>query len=462
MSQKTRFLLLAGAAAGLSGSALAQQQQQGTSPEEVRAIVAEMLADADSRSSLLAAGGAGHDGVFYLANADGSYRLNIRGLIQTRYYMNFRDDDNTIGERAGDDFEPGFQTGNTWLDFSGTIMTDWFYQLRSAFDIDDGTAELQYAYAGYNFGSGTKFIIGQFKTAFLREEMVDDPYQLAVERSVVNQIFNQDFSQGIQIIHETLDWRLYGQFTDGVATSNTAFTDPWQPLGTGTPPTGDPVVTGDTTGESDYGLGPRFEYKFAGEWSQFDQFTAEQNAPFASMVGAAINSQTSPNSGESSDVDTNIIQYTVDATLKGNGWNAFGAFVGRHLSGRNSLDNRAVGGDDDLPDVDDFGVVLQAGFRIVKDTELFGRWDGLFLDDDFLNDDSAADQINFITVGVNQYYAGQAAKATVDVVYAVEETTNLVGRDFYDNGGYPSTNLGLLGDSEEGETVLRLQFQLMF
>lgn len=460
MSQIKKFLLLAGAAAGLSGFNAAMAQQQNTSPEEVRAIVAEMLADADSRSSLLAAGGAGHDGAFYLANADGSFRLNVRGLSQSRYYANFRDDGNTTGARAGDDFESGFQTGNTWLDFSGNIMTDWFFHLRTAFDFDDGDSELQYAYAGYNFGNGLKLKMGQIKMAFLREEMVDDQNQLAVERSVVNQIFNQDFSQGIQIINEHLDWRLFGNFTDGVATANTAFTDPWQPLGSS--PSGSPVLTGDNSGESDYALGPRFEYKFAGDWDQFEQFTAEQNAPFASMIGASITNQMSPNSSNSSDVDAQVTQFTIDATLKGNGWNAFGAFVGRRVTGQNSLDNRALGGDSELDDLDDFGVVLQAGIRVVKDTELFGRWDGLFIDEDFLADPDAADQCNFITFGVNQYYAGQAAKATIDVVYALEETTNLIGRTLYDNGGFPSTNLGILGSSEEGETVLRLQFQLMF
>src|SRR5439155_5453186 len=89
MSQTKRFLVLAGAALSLGGvnAALAQQ----SNADETRAIVAEMLADAQTRTSLLAAGGAGHDGQFYLASPDGSFRLNVGGQIQFRYILDFRD-----------------------------------------------------------------------------------------------------------------------------------------------------------------------------------------------------------------------------------------------------------------------------------------------------------------------------------------------------------------------------------
>ena len=68
--------------------------------DQIRATVAEMLADAETRTSLLSAGDAGHDGGFFLAG-DG-FKLSIGGNVQFRYMANFRDD------RAGqDDFESG-------------------------------------------------------------------------------------------------------------------------------------------------------------------------------------------------------------------------------------------------------------------------------------------------------------------------------------------------------------------
>ena len=63
---------------------------------------------------------------------------------------------------------------------------------------------------------------------------------------------------------------------------------------------------------------------------------------------------------------------------------------------------------------------------------------------------------------MNHYFAGHAAKGTLDVVYSLNETGNLVGASAFSNGGFPSTGTGLLGSSEDGEVVVRVQFQLLF
>src|SRR5438128_1810850 len=84
-----KFVVRAGAALSLSSTGAFAQQ---TSSDEVRATVAQMLNDAESRSSLLAGGDAGHDGRFFIAG-DG-FRLNIGGLLQFRYVANFRDEGN--------------------------------------------------------------------------------------------------------------------------------------------------------------------------------------------------------------------------------------------------------------------------------------------------------------------------------------------------------------------------------
>ena len=102
MGQTKKLVMLAGVALCMGTSAFAQQ----SNTDEIRSVVAEMLADAETRSSLLSAGDAGHDGRFFIAG-DG-FRLNVGGHIQFRYIANFRDD------RPGqDDFESGFQTGTS-------------------------------------------------------------------------------------------------------------------------------------------------------------------------------------------------------------------------------------------------------------------------------------------------------------------------------------------------------------
>jgi len=433
MSQIKRFVLLAGAAISLGGVSAAQGQEQGT--DEVRAIVAEMLADAQNRSSLLAGGSGGHDGNFYLADDAGNFRLNVSGQIQFRYVIGFRDEDN-----ANDDFTTGFQTRRTKLEFSGHVMNpNWTYKVVGAFDRDGGSFNLEDSYVGYNFGNGWRVKMGQFKAPFLREELVSSKYQLAAERSVVNELFNQDYSQGVELRYEAADWRFMAAFTDGFGTDNSDY------------PNG--------AGEADYAVTGRGEWKFAGDWKDFEDFTSKAGQNFSGLLGAAIHWQQSSNTSNPADVDLDYLTYTADVSFEGDSWNAYGAFVGSHAEAR------AAGVDNDF---DDFGIVAQGGYRFAANTELFARWDGVFLDEDR---NAADDNVNFLTVGLNQYYAGHAAKATVDFIYSFNEATSLTGFNpsssglgvqGFENGGYPSTGLGLLGDMEEGEIAVRFQFQLLF
>lgn len=449
MNQTKSFLMLAGAALSLGGvnAALAQQ----ANPDETRAIVAEMLSDAETRSSLLAGGGAGHDGRFFLANADGSFRLNVGGQLTERYIMGFRDNKNTAGIRAGDDFTTGFQNRYAKLWFDGNIGgTDWTYMIRGNFDRGSSSSEggfgggggnfqLENGWIGYNFGNGWKARGGQFKLPFAEEALVDDQFQLAADRSVVDSLFNQGYSQGFEVSYETLDWRIKTAFSDGFATANTDY----------------PNVP--TVG-SDFAFTGRFEYKFAGaDFNEtFKDFTSEVGKPFAALLGVAGHYQDSANSNARTDVDVQYLGYTADITLKGDSWNAFVAGEGRHT------DSRGPVGAGNNPEFDDFGLVAQAGFRIQPNTEIFGRYDGVFLDSSRnLNNGSKKDNFNFITAGVNQYYAGHAAKATVDLVYALDDTRNLFGASTF-GPGFPNTALGLLGSSKDGEVTIRFQFQLLF
>jgi hypothetical protein len=427
-----RLMLASVACAGLTGVAQARPE---TTSDEVRAVVAEMLADAQNRSSLLAGGNAGHDGKFYLASDDGDFRLNISGNIQFRYIADFRDDDNTVGATAGDDFVSGFQTRRTKLYFDGNVYKTWSYQIEANFDRSSGNFGLDTAVIGHDFGNGWKGRAGQFKLPFSREELISDRYQLAVERSVANQIFTQDYSQGVEVSYSAKAWRILSAFSDGLASKNTDY------------PNG--------ANQADYALTGRFEWMIAGEsFDAFKEFTSERGKPFAALFGAAIHYQDSPNSNSPTDVDKQYLSYTADLSFKGDGWNAYIAGYGRNV------DTRGPVGAGNNPDFDDFGVEAQFGVRVTKDTELFARYDAVFLDSDRFS--SGNDSFNFLTAGVVEYFAGHAAKATIDVVYAFDETANLVGARGLPQGGFPSSGVGLLGDSEDGEVCARFQFQLLF
>ncbi len=424
---KTMTLLLA---AGLATATPALAQQAGNS-DEVRALVAEMINDAESRTSLLAAGDAGHDGKFFIAG-DG-FRLNVGGQLQFRYIANFRDDENT-----DDDVSNGFQTRRTKLDFNGEINRDWFFRVLLSADRSEGNVGLEEAFAGYKFANGVKARWGQFKLPMLREELVSSSRQLAVERSVVNEVFTQDRSQGIELAYSTEMWRIAGAFSDGLDSENTDFNDAGGIGGT-------PSLH--VMGESEYALTARAEFMIQGnDWKMWDDFTSQKGQDFGFLLGAALHWQQSTQTPAPTDVDTDTVQFTVDASLEGDSWNVFGAFVYRWQ------EQSALGAGD--TDLSDMGFVLQGGWRFAENTEVFARWESLIADDDRFV--TSEDTFNFLTLGLNQYYAGHAAKATIDMVWAFEDTSNLFG------SGVLSTGNGLLGDVEENEVVIRAQFQLLF
>lgn len=437
MSRAKGLFLWAGAAVGLSGVAFAAEPTTAVSNDEVRAIVAEMMADAQGRSSLLQGGAtAGHDGRFFIASPDGSFRLNVGGQIQFRYLINIDDEDDAT-EGQEDDFDLGFQTRRTKLDFTGNVINkDWTFRVLSNFDRDGGGAGLEEAWVQYNFGNGWKARWGQFKLPLLREELVSSSRQLAVERSVLNEAFTQDRSQGIEFAYEQEDWNLKLAFSDGLDSENTDFTDQSLRSNIGFRP----------MGEADYAFTGRFEYKFAGTWSRFADFTSRQGDDFAALVGVAGHFQQGPNTSVATDIDRQTFQFTGDVSLEGDGWNAFAAFIGRY-------ENFNVAGGDDFEPFD-WGFVIQGGYRFAPETELFARFDAIVVDDDERGTDE--DFFPFITVGVNQYYAGHAAKASVDLLWALEATDELGGT------GFNSTGLGLSGSTEDNEFVIRLQFQLLF
>ncbi|MGE3109753.1 MAG: hypothetical protein AB7G11_06715 [Phycisphaerales bacterium] len=393
-------------------SALAQQAPN----DEVRAVVAEMLSDAQARTSLLAPS-SGHDGKFFLASDDGNFRLNIDGLVQFRYFANFRSDNNS------NEFEHGFQTQFTKIRFSGNIVdSKWLYNVEGNFEHDGGSFVLEDAWVAYKLSPEWLALWGQVKAPVLREWMVDDRYQLAAGRSITQQAFNHGRSQVAGVQYTGADFMAAAFFSDGAGSANTDFT---------------------SSAEADWSLSARAAWKFAGDWAAFNDFTSFKGSKFAGMLGGAVHFQGSQNTSAITDTDTKVLLYTVDAQFEGDGWNCFGAFIGRNI------EFRSMGSD---TDVDDFGVVLQGGFFLSEMDELFARYDVVIPDSDRAGD---PDPFSTLTVGWNHYIARHAAKFTLDLQYAFDAIT--------DTAAVPTdTETGLLGDVDDGEIIARAQFQLLF
>jgi hypothetical protein len=417
--------LLAGAA---MGAGVASAQTADTS-----ALERELLADAGARASFQAGGTSGHDGSFFVGSADGNYRLEIGGYTQFRYFFNNRDT-----EGVDEDFTNGFDMTRAALEFGGNVINPQLtYYIRGYFDTagdeSSGSFDLADAYASYTFDNGLTVVWGQMLAPVTRERLVDERYQLAADRSVAGDVFDAGYSQGVALAYNADNFRIVGAINDGAANGNSPYYSP---------------------SEADWALTARGEFKWSGEWDQFQDFTSWRGTEgYAGMVGAAVHWETHGDTantttfGGAAGADFDLVEYTADVSVEGNGWNVFGAFMGRNID------------TDGGTDVDDFGALIQGGVFVTDQFELFARWDALFPDDDLTAGDE--DDYHTLTFGGNYYFVtgSHAAKFTADVQWSLDEQAALTGLTGF---GVPDHTTGTLPSSEADQWMVRLQMQLVF
>jgi len=424
MRQTMCLSLLAGAAVSLSGANVARAETEAWSSserDEVRALVSEMVADAENRSSLLQSGGAGHDGKFFLASPDGNFRLNIGGQVQFRYTVNNRDGDDE------DDAEVGFEARRTKVQFGGHIFDpNLYYFVKGDFGQSSDASEtgefiLEDAYAGYQLDGGFKVQWGQYKLPILYEELVLSSRQLAADRSATNEFFNQGRSQAISLRYDSENFQANVAVSDGVRSANTTFFN----------------------APSDIGLSGRVDFLAFGEWSQFEDFTSERGSEAGLRIGGAAHWEDGPDDNDFGlPEDNELVLYTIDAQYEADGWNLFGAFIGRSF-------------DDGTDTFDDFGWLVQGGIYLTEEWELFGRFDQIIPDDDEPGVDE--EEFSTITAGVNYYLYGHAAKFTLDFQWFLDQTEEAFGDP---DAAFPT--IGHLPSNEEDQFVVRAQFQILF
>lgn len=450
MSLTKRLGLIVGAAASLS-SAMAQSQM-----DQSRASQNELFSDAERRVSQKNAA---------------AFSVNLHGYEQVRFSVNSRDD-----SALDNDMAWGFSNARTRLNVSGNVFSeDWGYFIQlgagddtvvgapsagnssSAASGPGGGALLEDAYITYNFGNGWNMTVGQFKLPFLREELVGDTQQLAVDRSVTNAAFTQARSQGVQIAYAHDSFRFFGAFSDGLRTANTDYVSP---------------------AEADFGLTARGEFMWSGAWNQLDSgFTSWRNQSFFGMAGAAFHYQSGggtfntgaagipPGGGNTDPADVDLWGITADVTVKGNGWNAFGALVytstdgGSAAPGGVPYPGTGTPSGAGAPSMDDLGFVIQGGIFVDAQWELFGRLDMIMPDSSRTPAGATTpsdDEMTTLTFGVNHYISpdSHAAKFTAQLQYFLDKQTT---------GIAPASTLsGLLGSAEDPQWTITAQLQLVF
>lgn len=386
------------------------------------ALERPLLLDAAARASLQAGPVGGHDGKFFLGSADGDYRLQFSGQVQMRYHLTGRD-----AEAPDEDLTNGFNMRRVKLGMEGVVAGEWEYKVVGAFSRSRGTFDLEDAYVSRSIGENLDLTFGQFKPPLLREENISSKYQLTVDRSVVNEVFNQDWNEGVALTHETDRVRVGAVVSDGIRTRYTPYYSP---------------------AEADFAATGRVDFRLGeAPWKVFSDFTSFRGGPTGSMIGGAVHWQTS---GDTANTDTfagtaaaetDLLLYTVDASYEGGGWNLYGAFVGR------STDT----GDEDF---DDFGGLVQGGVFVTDQTEIFGRWDAVFPDDSREN----GDEFHTLTAGANYYFVpgSRAAKLTADVVWYLDDQAGSSSLVRVNEG------IGLAPSDEDGQYTVRVQMQILF
>ena len=480
---------------------------------EIRAVVQDVLADADTRSSLQAAQAtSGYNNGFFISSPDGNFKLQMNGQLQTRWAYNWlsnRDMNNseaTIADPTGatstGTFNQlgvakaayGFEVRRAKLEFSGHISDpSWQYAVTLAYqqffnsntlsndaynfaggggvsqgDNFAGGIGLENAYVKKDLGNGFNVMVGQFKSPFLREWLVSSKYQLAVERSLVSTLFSTGWTQGIQLGWNNDMLRVMASYNDGANNANIGSISGTNVF----------AVTGDNLGVgfAQWAFTGRGEWKPFGSWQQFNDFSSMRGEASGLLLGAAINWQrggqqdvgntstiVTPGSGNA---EATFLTWTVDATWELGGASLFAAWA-MNTAYTVPLGNNSI---------NTYGTIVQGGYFVSNDVELFARWEWMSTASTPDNSPQSVntpsgENINFLgaynsfvnnigTVGFNWYIGGaRGLKFTSDFGVSWKPLIFQTGL-FGDNiAGAEYREEGVGGG---GQLVARTQLQLLF
>ena len=443
---------------------------------QIRSVVQDVMADADTRSSLQAtAATSGYNNGFFIASPDGNFKLQVNGQVQVRSSYAWATNsswnsakDNGTGNETKAQY--GTEIRRAKLSFSGNVVDpSWQYKVTMAYlpagsnvagspYATDGansgngtgsTANLEDAYINKDMGNGMSLKMGQFKSPFLREELVSSANQLGVERSVVNQMFSTGWTDGIQFTASNDSLMGMVSFNNGGNNANFATQN---------------MSDTDNPGFTQYAITGRIQWLAFGNWAQFNDMTSMRGGGQGLMIGAAFNWQHCGNQNSfdvgSANTDAGFFTYTADASWDLGGANLYGAFFGNFTS---SLPNE--GGNGNGSSIQSYGALVQGGYFISDNTELFASWQWYETVNQGGNGNMSDNNVfsgqmnNIFSAGLNIYLT-KNVKFTFDAGWAVN---GIVYNGGIYNQAVAGTNWQVSGASSNGgEWVGRAQIQVVF
>lgn len=388
-------------------------------PAAVAGAQSAVKADASKHSAV--PGSAGYDGGFYIKSADGSFSLKPSVQFQFRSVYNAADNINSAGE---DNSEQNFEIRRLKLGFAGNVFTSKLtYDFVIVANRNGSAVTLETAMGQYEFTDGWFFKFGQFKEPTFHEEITSSKRQLAVDRSLANELLGggrTDYVEGVALIYggakkndNPLNVEL--GLTDGINSDGTRAVAP-------------------PNSAADFGGYVRVDYKISGNWKNYADFTALGTKEDLVVVGGGVSYT------QTGDLDAYLA--TVDAQWEmGNGFSLY-------VAGLLNYSDAAAGSETD------YGVVAQGAYLLpsMKNVEVFGRYSGVFLDETIAVGNTTEDVFHEFTVGGNYYFGedgkyGHRAKFTLDVGYLP-------------NGSPAENGIGVQGSGDD-QFYVRAQFQLL-
>jgi hypothetical protein len=280
----------------------------------------------------------------------------------------------------------------------------------------------------------------------MRESLVDDMYQEAVDRSFTEAFFGAGYVQGLFIDWNVGDMvKLQGSFNNGLHS-------------------GDRGDVGYSATGVDYAVTGRADVKAMGDWSEEKDYASWSETPTALFIGAAINYQTAETgnddtfTGGGTSANTKDLRATADFLFKTAGFNVSGAVAYDHLY---QDDNSTL----PVGHHDWYAFEVQAGYMIIPDKlEPFARYEYLQFNDGYDQGSMVITEAHpeLLTLGVNYYIAKHRAKFTLDTTYAFVGIANSPGgtSDLQNDGSFEDSIAGAGLHSDQ--ILVRGQLQLMF
>lgn len=392
---------------------------------EIRGIVTDVLADADTRSSLQGSGaGAGYNGGFFMSSADGNYSMKLNVLEQVRWTFNNRNDAGT-----GEDQTWGFENKRTRLTFGGNMVdSTWSYKVAYYFaysnDVEflgvDSNGDpvnqspvLADAFVSKDMGGGLSMTVGQFKLPFSGEYGTDAGNLQFNDYSTISNAFADGYGQGLMLSYSADAFRAAVAYVNAL---NQVDAD-W---GAGSP-------------SDEFAFTGRAEFKLSGTWDQFNNAMSFRGEEMGVLIGAGVNWADSNTAG-----DGDVFGATVDVTVDFGGANVMGAFY---------WDNN-----DDAPGgaENPYGFTLQGGVFVSDDVELVARYEYGDADTNLNSNDFST-----LTFGANWYMAQNTAKLGFNFGYAFD------GIGLWE---FPASGNNWLADGagEDGQWMLQAQMSFSF